>query len=189
MLRLALLSTLVAVSLAFSRLPTEQPSSALKMARGGDAEDVAEVQVGDKIPSVILAEGQAEYSAPREVDLAELIKGKKVAIFAVPGAFTPRCSKSHLPSFIATQDDLKAKGAEMTICVATNDAFVMEVSARRRMEAGTLGGRRTAGRPLGEWNGPLGRIHGRSLLHFTSYGNYETPSTLVTTKGETLATY
>jgi len=55
---------------------------------------------------------------------------------------------------------------EMTICVATNDAFVMEVSARRRMEAETLGGRRTAGRPFGEWNRSLGRIHGKSFaLH------------------------
>jgi len=51
-----------------------------------------------------------------------------VAIFAVPGAFTPGCSKSHLPSFMTAQDELKAKGVELTICIATNDAYVMEVS-------------------------------------------------------------
>eukprot|EP00551_Chaetoceros_affinis_P003108 CAMPEP_0203638988 /NCGR_PEP_ID=MMETSP0088-20131115/4851_1 /ASSEMBLY_ACC=CAM_ASM_001087 /TAXON_ID=426623 /ORGANISM="Chaetoceros affinis, Strain CCMP159" /LENGTH=161 /DNA_ID=CAMNT_0050493749 /DNA_START=288 /DNA_END=773 /DNA_ORIENTATION=+ len=87
---------------------------------------VEEVKVGDKIPSIILKEGQADYGRPVDVDIAELIKGKKVAIFAVPGAFTPGCSKSHLPSFIEAQDELKAKGVELTICIATNDAFVME---------------------------------------------------------------
>ncbi len=59
-----------------------------------------------------------------------MIKGKTVAIFAVPGAFTPGCSKSHLPSFIDAQDELKSKGVELTICIATNDAFVMEAWGR-----------------------------------------------------------
>lgn len=88
---------------------------------------VSEVKVGDKIPSVVLKQGQADYEKPVDVNIADLIKGKKVAIFAVPGAFTPGCSKSHLPSFIDAQQDLKAKGVELTICVATNDAYVMEV--------------------------------------------------------------
>ena len=81
------------------------------------------------MPSVVLKEGQADYASPNEVNLTDLIKGKKVAIFAVPGAFTPGCSKSHLPSFITAQDELKAKGVELTICIATNDAYVMEVSS------------------------------------------------------------
>ena len=88
----------------------------------------AEVKVGDTLPSVVLKEGQEDYASPKEVNLADLIKGKKVAIFAVPGAFTPACSKSHLPWFIGAQDELKAKGVELTICIATNDAYVMEVS-------------------------------------------------------------
>jgi peroxiredoxin len=88
-----------------------------------------EIKVGDKIPDVVMMEGQADYGKPAEVKLAELIAGKKVAIFAVPGAFTPGCSKSHLPSFIDAQDGLKAKGVELTICVATNDAYVMEAWA------------------------------------------------------------
>ena len=50
------------------------------------------------------------------MNLSELIAGKKVAIFAVPGAFTPGCSKSHLPSFITAQDELKAKGKKIFLC-------------------------------------------------------------------------
>jgi len=90
------------------------------------AETVPEVKIGDKIPSITLKEGQPNYEKPVDVDLAELVKGKKVAIFAVPGAFTPGCSKSHLPSFITAKDDLTAKGVDIIICVATNDAYVME---------------------------------------------------------------
>ena len=63
----------------------------------------------------------ADYGRPETVNIAELCAGKKVAIFAVPGAFTPGCGKSHLPSFITAQDELKAKGVELTICIATND--------------------------------------------------------------------
>jgi len=87
---------------------------------------ITEVKVGDTLPDVTLMEGQIDYGSPVAVKLLDLIKGKKVAIFAVPGAFTPGCSKSHLPSFITAQDDLKAKGVELTICVATNDAYVMQ---------------------------------------------------------------
>lgn len=89
-----------------------------------------EVKVGDAIPSIVLLQGQADYNRPSEVNISELVKGKKVAIFAVPGAFTPGCSKSHLPSFITAQDELKAKGVELTICIATNDAYVMEAWGR-----------------------------------------------------------
>jgi hypothetical protein len=89
-------------------------------------ENMAEVEVGFKIPSITLMEGLGDFEK-QEVDIAELIAGKKVAIFGVPGAFTPGCSKSHLPSFIDAQDDLQSKGVDMTICIATNDLYVMEV--------------------------------------------------------------
>ena len=92
--------------------------------------EMAEVQVGDKLPVVELKELKADGDGPQVVALAELIAGKKVAIFGVPGAFTPGCSKSHLPSFMEAQEELKAKGVELTICVATNDAFVMEAWGR-----------------------------------------------------------
>jgi 2-Cys peroxiredoxin 5 len=88
---------------------------------------IAEVKVGDKISSVILTEGLPDFQAEK-YDIAELIRGKKVVIFGVPGAFTPGCSKSHLPSFMDAQGDLKAKGVDMTICIATNDPYVMGVS-------------------------------------------------------------
>lgn len=120
------LLVIVAVATAFSPLNqanTRSSTTALNMA-------VEEVKVGDKIPSVDMAEGMADYGRPETVNIAELCAGKKVAIFAVPGAFTPGCSKSHLPSFITAQDELKAKGVEITICIATNDAFVMEESSR-----------------------------------------------------------
>ena len=90
--------------------------------------EVEEVKVGDKIPSVTLMKGQPDFGAPEPVDLAELIAGKKVIIFAVPGAFTPGCSKSHVPSFITAKDELQEKGVDLVVCVATNDAYVMEVS-------------------------------------------------------------
>jgi Redoxin len=88
-----------------------------------------EVAVGDLLPAVKLTELTADSpdGRPVPIDLKELCQGKKVAIFGVPGAFTPGCSKSHLPSFMTAQSDLKSKGVDMTICVATNDAFVMEV--------------------------------------------------------------
>ena len=124
-LKLALVSVLSYTASAFApKISATTKSTALNMA------DVPEVKVGDSIPDVVLMEGSPDYGKPNGVNLAELCKGKKVAIFAVPGAFTPGCSKSHLPSFIDAQDELKAKGVELTICVATNDAYVMEAWGR-----------------------------------------------------------
>mmetsp|Transcript_10303 Transcript_10303/g.14556 ORF Transcript_10303/g.14556 Transcript_10303/m.14556 type:complete len:201 (-) Transcript_10303:167-769(-) len=121
------------------------------------AEAAPEIKVGDKLPSVVLKEGQPDYDSPVDVDLTELIKGKKVAIFAVPGAFTPGCSKSHLPSFIDAQDDLKAKGVELTICIATNDAYVMQAW-------GSSSGGESAGiRFLSDANAELSRALGLSI--------------------------
>merc|ERR1712127_946571 len=98
-----------------------------------------------------------DYEKPVEVKLLDLIKGKKVAIFAVPGAFTPGCSKSHLPSFITAQDELKAKGVELTICIATNDAFVMEAWGR------TSGGSDAGIVFLSDANAELSRAFGPSI--------------------------
>jgi peroxiredoxin len=89
-----------------------------------------EVKVGDTFPSVSVEVKElvsGEDQKPVPINIAELTFGKKVAIFGVPGAFTPGCSKSHLPSFMEAAADLKAKGVDMILCVATNDAYVMEV--------------------------------------------------------------
>jgi Redoxin len=100
-------------------------STALK-ATEVELDVMPEVSVGFKIPEVTMMEGLVDFGR-QEVNIAEMVAGKKVVIFGVPGAFTPGCSKSHLPSFIDAQEDLKAKGVDMTICMATNDPFVMEV--------------------------------------------------------------
>lgn len=82
------------------------------------------IQVGDKIPEVTLKWLTASGMA--EVDTAELFKGKKVVLFSVPGAYTPTCSKEHLPGFIARADEIKGKGVDDIVCLSVNDPFVMQ---------------------------------------------------------------
>jgi hypothetical protein len=125
--RITFFLTLASIALAANGFVILPAHSAFVLSTTSLASTMTEVEVGYKIPVVTLLEGQADLGTPQEVNLAELIKGKKVAIFAVPGAFTPGCSKSHLPSFINAQDELKAKGVDLTICLATNDPYVMEV--------------------------------------------------------------
>ncbi|XP_028322474.1 peroxiredoxin-5, mitochondrial [Gouania willdenowi] len=79
------------------------------------------VQVGDRLPAVEVHEGEPG----NKVSMAQLFKGKKGVLFAVPGAFTPGCSKTHLPGFVQQAEDLKSKGIEEIACVSVNDAFVM----------------------------------------------------------------
>ncbi|HML11635.1 MAG TPA: peroxiredoxin [Stellaceae bacterium] len=81
------------------------------------------IQVGDKVPAVNLRVLTAE--GPKEVTSDELFGGKKVAFFAVPGAFTPTCSQRHLPGYVDKAAQLKAKGVDTIACVSVNDAFVM----------------------------------------------------------------
>lgn len=86
------------------------------------------IAVGEKIPSVkVMAWGA---NGPEAVATDELLKGKKVVLFGVPGAFTPKCSESHLPGFVEHVDDLKKKGVDRVICTAVNDAFVMRAWSR-----------------------------------------------------------
>ena len=79
------------------------------------------IQVGDKLPTIELHEG----TPGTKVNLAELFAGKRGILFAVPGAFTPGCSKTHLPGYVADAEAFAAKGIEVMACVAVNDAFVM----------------------------------------------------------------
>ena len=82
------------------------------------------IKVGDRIPSVTLQQKTADGIQPVSTD--QLFKGKKVVMFAVPGAFTPTCSMKHLPGFVANADALKKKGVDTIACVSVNDAFVMD---------------------------------------------------------------
>lgn len=81
------------------------------------------ISVGDKLPSVDLME--MTESGPSKVSVADLFGGKKVALFAVPGAFTPTCSAKHLPGFVDNLDALKSKGVDAVYCLSVNDPFVM----------------------------------------------------------------
>ncbi len=89
---------------------------------------MTQIQVGDTIPEMKLMTATA--SGPQEVSTDDLFKGKKVALFAVPGAFTPTCSAKHLPGFVQHAADIKAKGVDTIVCLAVNDAFVMGAWAK-----------------------------------------------------------
>ena len=81
------------------------------------------IKVGDTLPAATFMTSTAEGPAPITTD--DIFKGKTVALFAVPGAFTPTCSAKHLPGFKEKADELKAKGVDTIACVSVNDAFVM----------------------------------------------------------------
>ncbi|HTP78228.1 MAG TPA: peroxiredoxin [Rhizomicrobium sp.] len=81
------------------------------------------IKVGDKIPTSTLM--QMKDGGPKPVKTDDLFAGKKVVVFALPGAFTPTCSAKHLPGFVQNADALKAKGVDAIACVSVNDAFVM----------------------------------------------------------------
>ncbi len=85
------------------------------------------IKVGDKIPSVSISSVRAGETSSIEAD--QLVAGKKVVLFALPGAFTPTCSASHLPGFIVKADEILAKGVDMIACLSVNDAFVMKAWA------------------------------------------------------------
>ena len=82
------------------------------------------IKVGDKLPSATFRIMTAEGPKPKTTD--DIFKGKKVALFAVPGAFTPTCSNLHMPSFINNLDAFKKKGIDTVAVTAVNDAFVMK---------------------------------------------------------------
>lgn len=82
------------------------------------------IEVGDKLPSVELQQMAAE--GVETISSDELFAGKKVVLFALPGAFTPTCSASHLPGYVVKSDELFGKGVDRIICLSVNDAFVMD---------------------------------------------------------------
>lgn len=86
------------------------------------------IKVGDTIPHAKLT--AATSDGPKEVSTDEVFGGKKVVLFAVPGAFTPTCSAKHLPGYLQNLDALKAKGVDTVACIAVNDPFVMGAWAK-----------------------------------------------------------
>jgi peroxiredoxin len=81
------------------------------------------IKIGDRIPSVKLKHMTAE--GIKDITTDEIFKGKKVVLFALPGAFTPTCSAKHLPGFVQKASEIKGKGVDTIACLSVNDAFVM----------------------------------------------------------------
>ena len=101
------------------------------------------IKVGDTLPAVTLAEyseveGGGCSIGPNPVDVAKAAAGKTIALFAVPGAFTPTCSAKHVPSYLAAHDALKAAGVDEIWCLSVNDPFVMGAWARDEKTAGKI---------------------------------------------------
>ncbi len=86
------------------------------------------IKVGDAIPHAKLTAATAD--GPKEMTTDEVFGGKKVVLFAVPGAFTPTCSAKHLPGYLQNLDAFKAKGVDTVACIAVNDPFVMTAWAK-----------------------------------------------------------
>ena len=81
------------------------------------------ISVGDKLPDTTFMTMTAE--GPSQVSTADIFAGKTVVLFALPGAFTPTCHKTHLPGFVSSADAIKAKGVDTIVCLSVNDVFVM----------------------------------------------------------------
>jgi glutaredoxin/glutathione-dependent peroxiredoxin len=94
------------------------------------------ISVGDRIPSVTFV--KATPDGPQPVSSEEFFAGRTVAIFSVPGAFTPTCSARHLPGFVEKADGLKAKGVDEIACTAVNDAFVLQAWAEQAGASGKV---------------------------------------------------
>jgi glutaredoxin/glutathione-dependent peroxiredoxin len=101
------------------------------------------IKVGDRLPEgtlteMIDAEREGCTLGPNAFKVSDLVKGKKVAVFAVPGAFTPTCSAKHVPSYVQNFAKLRAKGVDEIWCIAVNDAFVMGAWGRDQNAGGKV---------------------------------------------------
>ena len=101
------------------------------------------IKLGDKLPSGTLnefieVEGEGCSIGPNSFDVAASTAGKKIAIFALPGAYTPTCSAKHVPGYVANADALKAAGVDEVWCVSVNDAFVMGAWGRDQKTGGRV---------------------------------------------------
>jgi peroxiredoxin len=112
------------------------------------------IQVGERIPEATLMEttefGEACPLAPKPVSVAEAVKGKRIVLFGLPGAYTPTCSAQHVPGYLAHLDALKARRVDEVWCVSVNDAFVMAAWGRDEKAIGKV-------RMLGDGSADLAR--------------------------------
>lgn len=108
------------------------------------------ISTGDRIPeATVYTMGP---KGPQPVKTSELFAGKKVVLFGVPGAFTPGCSQTHLPGYVVKADDIKAKGVDSIVCMAVNDAFVMDAWGKTQNAENLL--------MVGDGNGELTKAAG-----------------------------
>ena len=119
------------------------------------------IKVGDKLPAATLmeyseVEGNGCSIGPNPVNVTEAAAGKTIALFALPGAFTPTCSAKHVPGYVAQYDALRAAGVDEIWCVSVNDAFVMGAWARDQKTAGKV-------RMLGDGSADFTRATGLTL--------------------------
>ena len=113
------------------------------------------IKIGDKLPADVKLKELTD-AGPKDVTVGELTKGRKVVLFAVPGAFTPTCSMKHLPGFVEKAPDIRAKGVDEILCLSVNDAFVMGAWGKSQNAPGKV-------RMLADGNGELTRTLGLEL--------------------------
>jgi glutaredoxin/glutathione-dependent peroxiredoxin len=109
------------------------------------------IKIGDHIPSVTLK--RLDDSGLTDVSMDDVFKGRKVVLFSVPGAFTPTCSKEHLPGFVSRATDIRSKGVDDIVCLAVNDPFVMKAWADAHDANDKVS-------MLPDWNGELTKAMG-----------------------------
>ncbi len=100
------------------------------------------IKIGDRVPDATLTEstefGEACPVAPTKISVAEAMKGKRIVMFGLPGAFTPTCSSKHLPGYLTHLSDLKAKKVDEVWCLAVNDGYVMAAWGRDQKAIGKI---------------------------------------------------
>ncbi len=101
------------------------------------------IKIGDRLPEGSLSEfieveSEGCSLGPNTFNVSDLTKGKKIAIFGLPGAYTPTCSAKHVPGYVASADQLKAKGVDEIWCISVNDAFVMGAWGRDQKATGVV---------------------------------------------------
>jgi glutaredoxin/glutathione-dependent peroxiredoxin len=112
------------------------------------------IKVGDKVPAVKVKQMTPE--GMKDIDTGDFFKGKKVVLFALPGAFTPTCSAKHLPGFVEKAAEIKGKGVDAIACLSVNDAFVMNAWGKEQKADGKV-------QMLADGNGDFTRAMGLEL--------------------------